>query len=84
MIPCENMFWIVFSFGKADFSNKICYTRIMNSATKKNQTVTDILSEIKSLRRELSLFLPTESINDYENEKEIVDALKKARKEHSS
>jgi len=51
----------------------------MNTTTKKQVVLQDIMSEIKSLRREVSLFLPTESLNDYTNKKEILSALKKAR-----
>lgn len=52
----------------------------MNTSTKKQIILQDIMSEIKSLRREVSLFLPTESLNEYTNKKEILAALKNARK----
>ena len=42
-------------------------------------TLDAILSEVKSLRREVALFLPTESIDDFSNKKEILTALKNAR-----
>lgn len=51
-----------------------CYTEVMKSAT-----LDTVLTEIKSLRREVSLFLPTESIEDFSNKKEILAALKNAR-----
>jgi hypothetical protein len=45
----------------------------------KKATLDTVLNEIKSLRREVSLFLPTESINDFSNKAEIVASLKRAR-----
>ena len=36
------------------------------------------LTELQSLRREVALFLPTESIEDFSNKKEILVALKNA------
>ena len=45
----------------------------------KTVTLDTILTEIQSLRREVGLFLPTESIDDFSNKKEILAALKNAR-----
>lgn len=42
-------------------------------------TLDTILKEVKSLRQEVALFLPTESIDDFSNKKEILVALKNAR-----
>ena len=42
-------------------------------------TLETILSEVQSLRREVALFLPTESIDDFSNKNEILVALKNAR-----
>jgi hypothetical protein len=45
----------------------------------KSVTLDTILTEIKSLRREVTLFMPSESVNDFSNKREIVTALKNAR-----
>lgn len=45
----------------------------------KMATLDTILNEVRSLRREVGLFLPTESIDDFANKKEILAALKNAR-----
>lgn len=45
----------------------------------KTATLDIVLNEIKSLRREVSLFPPAESINDFSNKKEILASLKRAR-----
>ena len=51
----------------------------MSTSTNESKPLNNILAEIQSLRRELALFLPTESIDDYQNKEEILSALKKAR-----
>ena len=38
-----------------------------------------ILSEVQSLRLEVALFLPTESVNGFTNKNDILTALKNAR-----
>jgi hypothetical protein len=46
----------------------------------KTVTAKAILNEIKSLRREVALFLPSESLTDFTNQKEIRAAFRRARK----
>ena len=45
----------------------------------KTTTLDTILNEVKSLRREISLFMPSESIDDFSNKAEIIASLKRAR-----
>ena len=46
-----------------------------------NEVAQQILSEIKSLRRDISLLIPTESLEEYENGDEILTAYETACKE---
>jgi len=46
-----------------------------------NDVAEQILSELQSLRQEVSLLMPIESIDEYENDQEITDALAAARVE---
>ena len=46
-----------------------------------NKTLEKILREIRSLRREVALFVPHESSQDYTNQAEIKKALKNARQQ---
>ena len=45
----------------------------------KTATLDTVLNEIKSLRREVALFIPTESVDDFSNKTEILASLKRAR-----
>lgn len=45
----------------------------------KSTTLETVLNEIKLLRREVALFLPTESVDDFSNKAEIIASLKRAR-----
>lgn len=47
-----------------------------------NDVAEKILSELQSLRKEVSFLLPTESLEEYENSDEISEALEEARSEH--
>jgi len=49
-----------------------------------NDLAEKILAEIQSLRQEVALLVPTESLAEYENGDEIVDALASARAELAS
>jgi hypothetical protein len=44
-------------------------------------TLHDLLQEIKALRREVTLFVPQESSQEYENKAEIKRALARAKKQ---
>ena len=46
-----------------------------------NDVAAQILSELQSLRQEVAFLMPTESLDEYENEQEISDALATARAE---
>ncbi len=41
-----------------------------------------VLHELKSLRRDVSLFLPTEKISDYKNAVQIKKSLKRTMREY--
>ena len=53
----------------------------MGNSTNKKATLSAVLQEIKTLRREVSLFMPSESLKDFSNKKEILSAYQKAREE---
>ncbi len=56
------------------FFKNICYSAYMKTATLET-----VLTEIKLLRREVSLFMPNESIEDFSNKAHILASLKRAR-----
>ena len=51
-----------------------------NKMLEKN--LTKVLRELKALRRDVSLVLPTEKLSDYHNASEIRASLKKAKKQY--
>ncbi len=51
-----------------------------NETLEKN--LQKVLLELKELRRDISLFLPTEKITDYHNHKSIKAAFKRAMKQY--
>jgi len=51
-----------------------------NKALEKN--LGKVLRELKELRRDVSLFLPTEKLSDYHNAASIKAALKRAKKQY--
>lgn len=51
-----------------------------NKTLEKN--LNKVLRELKALRRDVSLVLPSERITDYRNPKSIRDAFKKAMKQY--
>ena len=51
-----------------------------NKTLEKN--LNKVLLELKALRRDVSLVLPTEKLSDYRNAKSIRVSLKKAMKEY--
>jgi len=52
------------------------------SQTETSGTMQAILEELRLLRSEVSLLLPQEDLNGYENPKRIVNSYKEAIKEH--
>ncbi|KKW23581.1 MAG: hypothetical protein UY68_C0008G0032 [Parcubacteria group bacterium GW2011_GWF2_52_12] len=52
----------------------------MNNARKKKVSLEDVFKEVQALRREVSVFVSYESIDDYKNKKEIMDAYRTARR----
>ena len=52
----------------------------MNNARKKKVSLEDVFKEVQALRREVSVFVSYESIDDYKNKKEIRDAYRTARR----
>ena len=53
----------------------------MNKTGKKNVSLSDLYQEVRALRRDMSVFMPTESFDDYKNKKELVAAHRDTRKE---
>lgn len=53
---------------------------MINKLLEKN--LNKVLRELKELRRDVALVLPTEKITDYENPKSIKVAFKKAMKQY--
>lgn len=51
-----------------------------NKMLEKN--LNKVLRELKALRRDVSLVLPTEKLSDYRNPKSIRAALEKAKKQY--
>ena len=55
----------------------------MSTVTVKQKILSEILSEIKSVRREMSIFIPQENLESFSNKSEILDSYKKAKKQFS-
>ena len=53
----------------------------MNKTGNKNVSLGDLYKEVRALRRDVSVFMPTESLNEYKNKKEIMIAHRDARKQ---
>lgn len=53
----------------------------MNRADKKNVSLKDLYKEVRALRRDVSVFMTTESFDDYKNKKEIISAYRDTRKQ---
>ncbi len=54
----------------------------MNKIHSKKVSLEDVLEEVQALRREVGMFMPTESLDDYNNPKEIVAAYREAVKKY--
>jgi hypothetical protein len=57
----------------------------MNTATTQqntNKLLRDVLAEVRSLRKEVSLFVPQETLSDYKNVPTIKRTLAKARAQY--
>ncbi|OGC87722.1 hypothetical protein A2949_00460 [Candidatus Adlerbacteria bacterium RIFCSPLOWO2_01_FULL_54_21b] len=52
----------------------------MKVADKNEKLIRDVLKEVRELRREVSLFIPTESLSDYAHPKRILASYRKAIK----
>ncbi len=63
---------------------KSCYNPIMNTLVKNIYTraLDEILSEVKKLRGEVSMLIPSERMEEYQNENEIKQSYLRAIKEH--
>ena len=55
----------------------------MNKAVGKDVSLRDVLEEVRALRRDVSVIMPTESVNEYKNKKEIVTAYRDVRRQIS-
>ena len=53
----------------------------MNKANTKNPSLRDLFNEVRALRRDVLVFMPTESFDGYRNKKEILAAHRDARKQ---
>ena len=53
---------------------------MVNKMLEKN--LTKVLRELKELRRDVAMVLPTEKLSDYDNPKSIKTAFKKAMKQY--
>lgn len=63
---------------------KSCYNPTMNTLVKNIYTraLDEILSEVKKLRGEVSMLIPSERMEEYQNENEIKQSYLRAIKEH--
>lgn len=63
---------------QVDFLERVCYNILMATVAINNTLLEHILSEVRTLRREVSLFMPSESLKDYNNASDIKAAYRKA------
>ena len=54
----------------------------MNKTKAKNPSLKDLFDEVRALRRDVALMIPTESLSDYKHPKRLMTAYKKAITEH--
>jgi hypothetical protein len=47
--------------------------------TKKKVSLQDLYDEVRALRRDIELFVPTEALDEYKNKHEITEAYQEAR-----
>lgn len=50
------------------------------SKTQERVSLRDLFKEVRALRRDVSVFMPTESVDEYKNKKEILSAYSDARR----
>lgn len=53
----------------------------MATAVKTEQLLTEVLREVRAVRRELSLVIPVERIDEYRNAAELTRAYREAKRE---
>lgn len=54
----------------------------MTKVQAKAPSLKEVLDEVRALRREISMFLPAESLEGFKNPKRILDSYKKAIAKH--
>ncbi len=54
----------------------------MDKVRNKKVSLEDVLKEVQALRREVSLFIPTESLDEYSHPERIISAYKEAIKNY--
>ncbi len=52
----------------------------MNKTGNGSVSLKDLFKEVRALRRDVSVFMPTESVDEYKNKKEILSAYRDARR----
>ncbi|OGG72642.1 hypothetical protein A3A38_00165 [Candidatus Kaiserbacteria bacterium RIFCSPLOWO2_01_FULL_53_17] len=55
----------------------------MNKANGKDVSLREVLKEVRALRRDVSIVMPMESLEEYKNTKEITAAYRDARRQIS-
>lgn len=60
-------------------SSSICYSESMSKASN-NISLKDVFAEVRALRRDISVFIPTESLDEYKNKKEVAAAYRDVRR----
>ena len=55
---------------------------MVQAGVKKNSEIKTLLREVRSLRRDISLLFPPESLKDYSNSSVITTALTRARRKY--
>lgn len=72
-------------FGRTGFPRKeLCVTiNFMSKLGKKNISISDLYKEVRALRRDVSVFISSDSFDKYKNKKEILDARRDAREQIS-
>lgn len=51
----------------------------MNKTKVKNLSLKGLFKEVRVLRQDVDMFIPTESLEEYKNKKEILDAYRDAK-----
>ena len=50
------------------------------SKIQEKVSLKDLFKEVRALRRDVSVFMPTESVDEYKNKKDILSAYRDARR----